>query len=71
MLMKLTTVINFINILRAAFALIYLHQRITKLSVEKSCANTKYEKVESKMLMKLTLGETKVLRQNNAIQFVY
>ncbi len=51
-------VVNFINILRAAFAPIFLHQKIQSQTVtrEKKHKTLLYKKVSHKMLMKLTPG---------------
>jgi len=51
----LNIVVNFINILQAAFAPIFLHQKLQSQTVtrEKLCKALLYEKVSSKMLMKL------------------
>ncbi len=51
MLVKLTTVVNFINILQVAFAQIFFCQTVIK---EKLCKAPMYQKGASKMLMKLT-----------------
>jgi len=58
MLMEFTFAVNFINILHAPFALIFLHQNITKPNVtrEKLLNLVSYKKRPRKMLMKLTLG---------------
>jgi len=56
MWMKLTPVVNFIHILQAAFAPIFLHQKLQSQTVsrEKQCKTLLYEKVWRKILMKLT-----------------
>ena len=55
--MKLTPVVNFINILRAAFALIFLHQEIIQSQTKgKLRKKLSYKKGKSKMLMKLRPG---------------
>jgi len=61
MLIKLTPVVNFINVLRAAFSQIFLHQKITKLKHKwkKAAQRLLYEKGTCKMLMKLTPGRKK------------
>jgi hypothetical protein len=48
-------VVNFINILQASFAPIFLRQKLQSQTVtrEKLCKALLYEKVSSKMLMKL------------------
>jgi hypothetical protein len=50
--------VNFINILCATFALIFLCQKITKpkYNKRKAAQNTFIQKIVGKMLMKLTLG---------------
>jgi hypothetical protein len=54
--MKLTPVVNFIKILRAAFTPIFFCQKLQSQTVirEKLRKALSYEKVESKVLMKLT-----------------
>jgi len=57
----LTPVVNFINILQAAFALIFFRQKNYKLQSqtvrsEKLCKILKYKKAAQKMLVKLTPG---------------
>jgi len=51
MLMKLTPVVNFINILRAAFAPILQSQIVIR---EKLLKTLLYKKIKRKMLLKLT-----------------
>jgi len=55
-LLDSTPVVNFINILQAAFAPIFLCQKIAKpnCNEKKAAQNTLVQKVENKMLMKLT-----------------
>jgi len=57
MLMKLTPVVSFINILQAAFALIFCAKKLQSQTVtrEKLFKKLSYEKAAPKMLMKLTL----------------
>jgi len=56
MLMKLTPVVNFNNILRTAFSPIYFCQKNTKpnFSYRKAMQNTSIQKAANKMLAKLT-----------------
>jgi len=56
---KLTTVVNFINILQAVFAPILFCQKITNpncITREKLSKALSYQKGAGKMLMKLTTG---------------
>jgi hypothetical protein len=58
-LVKLTQGPNFTNILKAAFAPIFLRQKCTNTNVQnvstnKLCANLWYEKAAGKILVKLT-----------------
>jgi hypothetical protein len=68
-LMKLTPVFNFINILRAAFASIFLCQKTTKPNCNeiKAVQTLLYQKGLRKMLIKLTptIDFIKVLRSLN------
>ncbi len=56
MLVKLTPVVNFTNILQAAFVLISLCQKMTNLNCEQIIAaqNTFVQKAASKVYVKLT-----------------
>ncbi len=58
----MTTVVNFINILRAAFAPIFLQQKLQRQAVTrvKLCKALSYKKGKRKMLMKLTPGDVVV-----------
>ncbi len=53
MLVKLTPVVNFINILQAAFVPIFLHQKLQRQTVtkRKAAQSTFIQKVTSKMLI--------------------
>jgi hypothetical protein len=57
----ITPGVNFTNILRAVYALIFLHQKSTNLNCKYKKLNLKllYEKAASKMLVKLTPDERK------------
>jgi len=55
MLVILTPVISFTNILQAAFALVFICQRITKLNCNKrKAAQSTLKKAYLKMLLRLT-----------------
>jgi len=70
MLVKLTPVVNLINILQAAFAPIFLRQKTKKkkqsqiLSRDKLCKTLLYKKAGCKMLVKLTPGGARIRRRS-------